>query len=426
MNRMYHGPLGGYRPNPWRGFSWGSKHTTYIQNNFFGSPRPMGFGGGFYFGGLGGYRPVNYNCNCNSGFGSFGKWMLGIGIGSTFLGGILNAFGIGGGSSNNNYTTVIDDKSTTSSSTSSTRRETTRRSNTEISSTTIQDQLDRMQKELDDLQKELAKRNDDDDDNKSNDEIEQNNNRNVNQNRQIGSDSDNDSDIDNDIDMDADSDSDSSTTSDSGVNGTNRNRQNANTQNVDNDNDNDSDMDDELTLTAGARPITITSAAKANDYKVTKGDTWYHIAQGMYLGPNGNKLSNDEIKAIYTALRAQYVDGGHVENGKVLDKNNNPVNVSNMDLPVGNLKLPDSITINGKTYNYNSKGSVTKVNYTPGNVTKAGTYNARQTIDNKWIATINGQDFGTTKYNSKQEAIEAAEAFIEEELSSNENKAITE
>lgn len=382
MNRMYRGPLGGYRPNPWHGFSWGSKHTTYVQNNFFGGPRPMG-GGIVHFGSFGGYR--NIGCGCNCGMGSFGKWMLGLGIGTTFLGGIMNAFGLGGGSVNNNYTTVIDDRN---ASTHTTRRESSR-SDSSISLNSMQQQLDKMQQQLDNLTEELQR----------------DNSRN-----RIG---DSDTDTDADVDVDNDTDIDNDDERISGHTGIE-------------DADNDSDSDDELTLTPGARNILTTSQVHANDYNVTKGDTWFHITQGMYTGPNGAKLSQDEIKAIYTALRAQYVDGGHVENGQVLDKNNQPVNISNMDLPRGVLKLPDTLTINGKTYSYNKNGSVTKVNYTPGNVTKAGTYNARQTSDSKWIATINGQDCGTTKYDSKQEAIEAAEAIIEEELAGNDNKPITE
>lgn len=262
---MYRGPLGGYRPNPWHGFSWGSKHTTYVQNNFFGGPRPMG-GGIVHFGGF-----RNYGCGCNCGMGSFGKWMLGLGIGTTFLSGIMNAFGLGGGSVNNNYTTVIDDRN---ASTQTTRRESSR-SDSSISLNSMQQQLDKMQQQLDNLTEELQR----------------DNSRN-----RIG---DSDTDTDADVDVDNDTDIDNDDERISGHTGIE-------------DADNDSDSDDELTLTPGARNILTTSQVHANDYNVTKGDTWFHIAQGMYTGPNGAKLSQDEIKAIYTALRAQYVDGGHV------------------------------------------------------------------------------------------------------------------
>ena len=57
--------------------------TTIVNNNIIG----------------GGCYSNSYDCGCNSGGGSnkFMNWMLGIGLGSTLLGGILSMFGIGGG-----------------------------------------------------------------------------------------------------------------------------------------------------------------------------------------------------------------------------------------------------------------------------------------------------------------------------------------
>lgn len=57
--------------------------TTIVNNNIIGS----------------GCYSNSYDCGCNSGGGSnkFMNWMLGIGLGSTLLGGILSMFGIGGG-----------------------------------------------------------------------------------------------------------------------------------------------------------------------------------------------------------------------------------------------------------------------------------------------------------------------------------------
>lgn len=59
-------------------------NTTIVNNNIIG-------GGGCY--------SNSYDCGCNGGGGSnkFMNWMLGIGVGSTLLGGILSMFGIGGG-----------------------------------------------------------------------------------------------------------------------------------------------------------------------------------------------------------------------------------------------------------------------------------------------------------------------------------------
>lgn len=371
---MYPGIPGGYKPNPWRGFSWGSKHTTYVQNNFFGGGGSRGgWGGVFNYGGFGGYRG---GCGCShGGGGGWMNWMMGIGIGTTFLGGILNMFGIGGGGSTQSRSTVIDD--------SYSARRTTSRSESSTRVSSLEEEIRKLSEEVKKLKDELSNGN--------------------NVRRAGDSDDDADSDIDNDTDVDNDNDV----------------RNGSRPGQADNDSDSDADND----LKPGARAVTVQSEVKANDYPVTKGDTWYHIAQGMYTSSNGAKLTSDEIKAIYTALRAQYVDGGHVENGQVLDKDNKPVDVSNMDLPVGNLKLPDTITVNGKTYNY-QKGTVQKVNYTLGNVTKAGNYSARKTSDQKWLPTINGKDHGTTKYDSEQDAIDAAQAAIQEEKESNENKPI--
>ena len=57
--------------------------TTIVNNNIIG----------------GGCYSNSYDCGCNGGGGSnkFMNWMLGIGLGSTLLGGILSMFGIGGG-----------------------------------------------------------------------------------------------------------------------------------------------------------------------------------------------------------------------------------------------------------------------------------------------------------------------------------------
>lgn len=57
--------------------------TTIVNNNIIG-------GGGCY--------SNSYDCGCNNGGSNkFMNWMMGIGLGSTLLGGILSMFGIGGG-----------------------------------------------------------------------------------------------------------------------------------------------------------------------------------------------------------------------------------------------------------------------------------------------------------------------------------------
>lgn len=87
--RASYKPLGRqpFRPGQWQGYKAGSSHTTYIQNNFFGSSYNSGLN-------------YNYGYNYDNGGLSKGmKWLLGIGIGTSLLGGILKLFGVG---SNNN------------------------------------------------------------------------------------------------------------------------------------------------------------------------------------------------------------------------------------------------------------------------------------------------------------------------------------
>lgn len=87
--RASYSPIGRqpFRPGQWQGFKGVSRHTTYIQNNFFGS----GYNSGMNF------NYGNYNTCCHNDNGG-NKWLnilLGIGAGTTLLGGILDLFGIG-------------------------------------------------------------------------------------------------------------------------------------------------------------------------------------------------------------------------------------------------------------------------------------------------------------------------------------------
>lgn len=86
-----------FRPGQWQGARIGTKHTTYIQNNFFGSS----YGNYSNYGTYGGY------CNHDSGMSKGMKWMLGLGLGTTLLGGILKMFGVGG----KDEAGAVDDKS---------------------------------------------------------------------------------------------------------------------------------------------------------------------------------------------------------------------------------------------------------------------------------------------------------------------------
>lgn len=95
--RASYRPLGRqpFRPGQWQGFRGVSKNTTYIQNNFFGGSynSGMNYNSCFSYGNYNNYG--NYGCNCGGGSNKFLNWMLGIGVGTTLLGGILNLFGIG-------------------------------------------------------------------------------------------------------------------------------------------------------------------------------------------------------------------------------------------------------------------------------------------------------------------------------------------
>lgn len=86
--RASYKPLGRqpFRPGQWQGYKAGSSHTTYIQNNFFGNSYSTGMNYGYNYG--------NY-CNHDDGLSKGMKWLLGIGIGTTLLGGILKLFGVG-------------------------------------------------------------------------------------------------------------------------------------------------------------------------------------------------------------------------------------------------------------------------------------------------------------------------------------------
>lgn len=71
-----------FRPGQWQGFKGVSKNTTYVQNNFFG-------------GAYGNYYDSAMNNGCGGGScgpSKFEKWMMGLGVGTTLLGGILSLF----------------------------------------------------------------------------------------------------------------------------------------------------------------------------------------------------------------------------------------------------------------------------------------------------------------------------------------------
>lgn len=100
--RASYKPLGRqpFRPGQWQGYKAGSSHTTYIQNNFFGNSYSSGMNYGYNYG--------NYSNN-DAGLSKGMKWLLGIGVGTTLLGGILKLFGVGSDKETAAITTPSDD-----------------------------------------------------------------------------------------------------------------------------------------------------------------------------------------------------------------------------------------------------------------------------------------------------------------------------
>lgn len=100
----YNGQIGRqpFRPGQWSRYQ-GHSHKTYVQNNFYGSV----FGGGY---GMNSGYGCGYNNNCcDGGNNKFMNWMLGLGLGTSVLGGILGMFGIGGGAGKTKENETIDD-----------------------------------------------------------------------------------------------------------------------------------------------------------------------------------------------------------------------------------------------------------------------------------------------------------------------------
>lgn len=127
-------------------------------------------------------------------------------------------------------------------------------------------------------------------------------------------------------------------------------------------------------------PYTVT--AKKNDDGTYTGDTGYNIVAGKYKSADGKPLTNSEIKAI----------ASEIFQGKAL--------------PTGEIHLPNTVTVNGNTYNIDPKGEVRPSTYTLDNH-QIYQSSARQE-GSKWIATLDGKDLDG-EYSTEAEAKEAAE-----------------
>lgn len=140
-------------------------------------------------------------------------------------------------------------------------------------------------------------------------------------------------------------------------------------------------------LQGGTTSFTVEAKKLANGQY--EGHTGYNIVAAMYLTDDGKSLSSTDIKAICAELFK----------GKAL--------------ATGNLELPNTIEVNGKTYIINKEAKpeeVKKSTYGLANIAvhQSG---ARQEAG-KWIGTIDGKDI-EGEYNTEQEAIAAAKAKVE-------------
>lgn len=123
-------------------------------------------------------------------------------------------------------------------------------------------------------------------------------------------------------------------------------------------------------------------AQKEENGTVT-GHTGYNIIAGMYQTEDGKTLTDTQIRAI-----AKEIFG-------------------NKALKVGEIQLPNEISVNGATYLINPEGKVDKVNY---GLAKHEVYQSGAKQEgSQWKALLNGQELDGL-YNTQQEAEEAAKA----------------
>ena len=142
---------------------------------------------------------------------------------------------------------------------------------------------------------------------------------------------------------------------------------------------------------AGAREIqTIgTSTYKVRSKKLpdgkVAGDVGYNIVAGKYKNADGKPLTDTEIRAITREI------------------------FKGQALSAGDIELPNSITVGGKTYTYDKNGTVKEVTYEisdkGGQLYQSG---AKQ-VGSYWVATLNGKDL-EGQYESEELAKAAAEA----------------
>ncbi len=149
--------------------------------------------------------------------------------------------------------------------------------------------------------------------------------------------------------------------------------------------------------TAGAEEIkqepefaTFTVTAEKDGDKVT-GHTGYNIVAKKYKSADGKPLTSSDIKAICN----------EIFKGKAL--------------PTGEIQLPLEVEVNGKTYTYDKSVPDESVPTSTYTLAKNDTYKPDvQQVGSKFAPTVDGERHGSAVYDTKQEALDAANAAINE------------
>lgn len=160
------------------------------------------------------------------------------------------------------------------------------------------------------------------------------------------------------------------------------------------------------TQKAGAEQLNPTTATTTYQVRgargmnqIYTGDTGYNIVAGLYKSEDGTPLTHSQIMKI----------SEKIFEGK--------------PLKVGDIQLPNSVEVDGKTYNLDTEKTktpedmhknVVQTNYTLGDFKQAYTGSAAQ-VDGKWVPTIDGKQIeGAAQYDTEQEAKDAAQKAINE------------
>ncbi len=132
------------------------------------------------------------------------------------------------------------------------------------------------------------------------------------------------------------------------------------------------------------------TATKIGD-NLYRGYTGYNIVAAKYKAEDGTPLTHGEIMAICN----------DIFKGKAL--------------PTGKIQLPMEVEVNGKKYTYDKKVPDSDVKPSEYSLKKHDTYSSSAVaVGSKFAPTVDGKRVGTALYETKEEAIKAAEAEIAE------------